>query len=78
MCQSVVFTLQLFVGPGDDESSVTFISDASGNPVEFTYPTNTRISFTVKVDEEEPKVTIFHWNSTIPQSSNYRVAGLEQ
>ena len=42
---------QLFVGPGDDESSVTFISDAAGNPVEFTYPTNTRISFTVKVGD---------------------------
>ena len=69
---------QLFVGPGDDESAATFISDASGNAVEFLYPTNTRISFTVKVDPEEPKVTVFHWNSTVPQSSHYRVAGLEQ
>ena len=66
------------MGPGNDESATTFISDPSGNPVEFIYPTNTRISFSVQVKPDEPKVTVFHWNSTIPQSSSYRVAGLEK
>ena len=66
------------MSPGNDESAATFISNASGNPVEFIYPTNTRVSFTVRVNSEEPKVTVFHWNSTIPQMSHYRVAGLEK
>ena len=46
------------MGPGDDESAATFLSDVSGNPVEFIYPTNTRISFTVKVNPEEPRLVI--------------------
>ena len=71
-------SFQLFAHPGKDESASTFITDKSGGRLDAGHPVNLRISYTVRLPAGQPRVTVFHWNTTVPEFGVYQVAGMEQ
>ena len=70
--------MQLFASPGADESAFVFITDSSGNRFDVRHPVDRRVTYTVRIPPGQPRVTIYHWNTTVPEVGTYRVAGLEQ